>query len=165
MTIIYTCTDKLDILTLRVSYHLKLKLKIRFVETNWPSNKEKTQLQQRTKFIWNNFARLEFIYWRFFDPNQGDNNLFCLPPTHNLEGTLFMQNRKIERRYVTGQLCTALQRSTHRFTFGALKDLGVNEEESPKLWHYVIRGASPTEAATKYTTNHFKVLLKETFSL
>lgn len=106
MTIIYTCTDKLGILTLRVSYHLKPKLKIRFVETNWPSNKEKTQLQQRTKFIWNNFARLEFIYWRFFDPNQGDNNLFCLPPTHNLEGTLFMQNRKIERRHVTGQLCT-----------------------------------------------------------
>ena len=96
MTIIYTCTDKLDILTLRVSYHLKPKLKIRFVETNWPSNKEKTQLQQRTKFIWNNFARLEFIYWQFFDPNQGDNNLFCLPPTHNLEGTLFMQTAKLK---------------------------------------------------------------------
>lgn len=81
MTIIYTCTDKLDILTLRVSYHLKPKLKIRFVETNWPSNKEKTQLQQRTKFIWNNFARLEFIYWQFFDPNQGIIICFaCHPP-------------------------------------------------------------------------------------
>ena len=46
--------------------------------------------------------------------------------------------------------------------FGALKDLGVNEEESPKLWHYVINGALLTEAAANYATD-FKVLLKKTF--
>ena len=39
------------------------------------------------------------------------------------------------------------------FMFRALKDLGVNEEESPKLWHYVINGALLIEAATKYATD------------
>lgn len=101
MAIFFTCTNKLDISTLPVNYHLKLKLKVRLVETNWPSNEEKSHLRQRTKFICNNFVRLEFIYWQFFDPNQGV-NLFCLPPTLNLEGILFMINRKIERKHITG---------------------------------------------------------------
>lgn len=41
MMIIYICIDKLDILILCVSYYLKLKFKICFVEINWLFSKEK----------------------------------------------------------------------------------------------------------------------------
>ena len=51
--------------------------------------------------------------------------------------------------------------------FGALKDLGVNEEESPKLCgHYVINGELSRQRQLLSTKRIiFKVLFKETFFL